>query len=856
MTFKIILVLLGLSVLISPVFADDTEKVVDEWLVLGPVGVLPPVFEEEDSSLKDALKFNLVDASGFWPGDGQKLSSHPNTDLTWDKFETKNSMLTIEPKDGDNKTLQTAYCGFYINTDQWIKADIRITSAFPFEIYFDGKKIGEKTFYKSTILDSANQLKKEVTVETGKHLVVVKSVFQNGNETPWQISAKITSGSDHFDLTTNSVRPVAMRHILDRPGVNDIKISADGKYLAISLSQRNINADRNESWIEIFDVKQERLIKSYRGQATLSSFEWSPLGNKFAFTSVKDEKSTLWISDIKTGSSQPLLTEIENFGDFSWAPDASYLIYSITRKPEENKTGLKKLKGMPDHWPQYRNKSYWFKISYPEGIKTRLTAGPESHDIMDISPDGRKLLLFRTTYEYDNRPYYNGTLLMLDIATMGIDSLWKGYWLSSAQFSPDGNKLLCLGAPSLFDGSGINLPEGMIPNDYDGQAYIFDIASREVEAISWDFDPAISNAYWKDDKIYLIAANQDYRSVYSYTPDSKRYKKMDTGIDVVRKLSLAKTGPVAVVSGTSVTTPDQVAVINLKNDHSRLILEPAKAFFKDTQTGKVESWKFDSKYGRPIDGRIYYPPGFSPEKKYPCIVYYYGGTSPITRDFGGRYPKNYYAANGYVVYVINPSGATGYGQEFSALHVNDWGKIAGDQIIEGTKKFLAAHSFVDPDRVGCIGASYGGFMTMYLVAKTDIFSAAISHAGISSLSSYWGEGYWGYLYSAIATANSFPWNRPDVYIDQSPLFLADSINTPLLLLHGADDTNVPPGESRQLYTALKLLKKDVELIEISGQNHWILDYDKRVRWTKTIIAWFDRNLKDQSGWWDNLYPDN
>ncbi|MGP8330662.1 MAG: alpha/beta hydrolase family protein, partial [Methanosarcinaceae archaeon] len=109
-------------------------------------------------------------------------------------------------------------------------------------------------------------------------------------------------------------------------------------------------------------------------------------------------------------------------------------------------------------------------------------------------------------------------------------------------------------------------------------------------------------------------------------------------------------------------------------------------------------------------------------------------------------------------------------------------------------------------------------------------------------------------YSAVATANSFPWNRRDIYVDQSPLFSADKIVTPLLLTHGAGDTNVPPGESEQMYIALKLLGKDVEYLKIDDQNHWVLDYKKRIRWTKSIIAWFDKWLKEQPEFWNDLYP--
>ena len=153
-----------------------------------------------------------------------------------------------------------------------------------------------------------------------------------------------------------------------------------------------------------------------------------------------------------------------------------------------------------------------------------------------------------------------------------------------------------------------------------------------------------------------------------------------------------------------------------------------------------------------------------------------------------------------------------------------------------------------------MGASYGGFMTILLLTRTNIFTAAISHAGISSIASYWGEGYWGYSYSAIAAADSFPWSRKDIFINQSPLFNADKITTPLLLLHGSEDTNVPPGESTQLFTALKLLGREVEYIQFSGQNHHILTYGKRILWTKTIMAWFDYRLKSEPEWWYSLYP--
>ncbi len=146
-----------------------------------------------------------------------------------------------------------------------------------------------------------------------------------------------------------------------------------------------------------------------------------------------------------------------------------------------------------------------------------------------------------------------------------------------------------------------------------------------------------------------------------------------------------------------------------------------------------------------------------------------------------------------MVYVVQLLGATGYGQNFSARHVNAWGINTTDEIIESTRAFINAHPFVDIKRLGNMGASYGGFMTMYLATKTDVFSASISHVGISNLTYYWGHGWWGYGYFGVTTKGNLPWNNSDFYTQQIPVFAANKVTTPLLFIHGGEDTNVPVG---------------------------------------------------------------
>ena len=383
------------------------------------------------------------------------------------------------------------------------------------------------------------------------------------------------------------------------------------------------------------------------------------------------------------------------------------------------------------------------------------------------------------------------------------------------------------------------------------------VAKGEATPITIDLVPDAGWVEWSpaDGKIYARTTDTQYSNIYRYDPKKKSWEKLDTGMEYTNQIALPHKGSIAVARGTSSTTPNRLYAVDLKKNKPWLILDPGVENYRDIVLGKVENWKTTLENGMELDGFVYYPPGFDKSRKYPLIVYYYGGTSPVTRDFGGRYPKNIWAGQDYIVYVPEPSGATGYGQEFAARHVNDWGILTAGEVIEGTKAFLAAHDFADPGKVGCMGASYGGFLTEYIITQTDIFAAAVSHAGISDISSYWGEGMWGYAYGARALANSFPWKDRELFIEQSPIFHADKINTPLLLVHGDSDINVPKGESDQLFTALKMLGREVEYVQIVGQDHHIVDHGQRIVWNDTILSFLAKYLKDRPGWWDEMYPE-
>lgn len=850
----------------TPQSAPDQkqEYTISSWLVLGPHDFYHPAFSKEKKNgieIKDLLLFREIDVASLKPAESTTLEWINGKTLEWKKITPPDGNIELTV---DQDLPATAYLASYVNVKRWTQGILSIQSQQVYQLFLDGKSILIKDKIDKTAGNgiTLNTKKSTTTIalETGKHLIVIKTLNDPDLNSSWRINVTLTIEDRYKNpapvFSFSPERNMSIADLLDGPKIDHVSISADGELAAITLRQSLPPSDESESWIELYRVSDGTLIQTYRGSLSLSRINWAPADRKFSYTSRDENGSTLWIVDLDAGTNYPLLTDVKNMGPHVWSPTGSSIFYYVREAGEKDLPGVKRIQTMEDRQPYWRDKNFLYQVSVPGGISRRLTAGELTTSLNSISPDGTQLLFTRTHPDYSVRPYSKTQLYILDIKTLTPKFLWEGSYLRSAQWSPEGNKLLITGGPSTFNEIGVNLKKNLIPNEYDIQAYLFDLKTDKVTPLSLKFKPSIEAAFWNkaDGFIYFISIAQSYRRLYKYDMENKSYLPITTGVEYIGNFEIAEKSSVAVYSGSSANIPEKVFILDLKDMKYRELMNPGKQDFANVRFGEVKRWTFKNKQGYEIEGRVYYPPDFDPNKKYPCIVYYYGGTTPVTREFGGRYPKNLYAAQGYIVYVLQPSGSIGFGQDFSALHVNDWGFIVTDDITRGVKEFLDDHPFVDPKKIGCMGASYGGFMTMLLLTRTNIFTAAISHAGISSIASYWGEGYWGYSYSAVAAADSFPWSRKDIFINQSPLFNADKITTPLLLLHGSEDTNVPPGESTQLFTALKLLGREVEYIQFSEQNHHILTYGKRILWTKTIMAWFDYWLKSEPEWWYSLYP--
>ena len=183
-------------------------------------------------------------------------------------------------------------------------------------------------------------------------------------------------------------------------------------------------------------------------------------------------------------------------------------------------------------------------------------------------------------------------------------------------------------------------------NGYDTQLYIYDLNSKEVTPITKDFNPAVSNYIWHTDgNIYIVAGDTDYVYLFRYGKDGK-ITRIECPGDLVQKISLAQNGNTGIYTASDESYPTRVYTLDLATLNAQEWADPQGEQYKNIEFGQVKDWDYNYKKGTTIDGRYYLPANFDPKKKYPMIVYYYGGTTPVERTFGGRWPFNLYAANG------------------------------------------------------------------------------------------------------------------------------------------------------------------------------------------------------------------
>ena len=734
---------------------------------------------------------------------------------------------------------------FYLNNTDYLKGKIEVKGPRHYKLFVDGAEAGGD----------------ELKLAPEHHTVSIKFLAQPSDTDSISV---VIDAPRQVAVTLSEKHPYMVHDLTDGRRVRGISLSADGAF--VTLSYQTTERGGQSRWeYELREVKTQRLMGKPQ-----QNVKWMPRTCAYIEEVWEADKRMLYRVDPRSGERTRWIADLPK-GNYTISPDEDFLIITAEEEGPKEDAEVFEVLEMDDRQPGWRKRSYLMRYNVATGLCQRITFGHKGQYLCDISQDGKKLLVASSYSRLARRPTEVMDLFLIDVQTLHTDTLLQceGF-ISEAAFSPDGRQLLVKGTPEAFNRISCLLPAGVTPSMIESELFLYDLATKQVTPLTKDFAPSVNSTDWSwaDGMVYFSAEDRDYVRLYQMNPANGQIVQLDVSGDYAYRFSMAARANVLGYLSYKTLAPASAWVgytAKGKSGMKQIRFFDGSTALGEAEIGTCEDWNFQNSNGDTVYGRLYLPKDFDSTKKYPLIVYYYGGCSPVSRYFESPYAPQIWNSLGYVAYILQPSGATGFGQEWASRHVNTaggapladgsvpGGSPAGD-IIEGTKKLCAEHAFIDASKIGCMGASYGGFMTQYLQTVTDIFAAAVSHAGIANHTSYWGEGYWGYNYSEVSMANSYPWSHRQLFVDQSPLFNADKIHTPLLLLHGTDDTNVPIIESLQMFTALKLLGREVALVEVKGENHHVLDYKRKEKWIATQMAWFQRWLKGDSSWWDALYP--
>jgi len=815
----------------SAVFLTGAELPVTDWLVV-KAGVFTPAFSDE-ASLFD---FSVVDTKSLWPEAGQKLPWTARQTLTWKKIKGDDGKLTFPPI--ENSTLVLA--ATYLDVPRWMKASLLIKGDAPLQVFCDGDLVGQMA-------------KTELTLTRGKHRLLIAFIADKdraGIEAVLQIDDKYKGNAPEF--STNPVHNMSLTEALTFPVPFGVDISSDGSRFSIF---------NGEGGIEIRSLPKGELLQTIVLPGRILSAVWSPEGKRLAAVSM-DQKGLcdIWLAHTASGATKKLYSGIRGVSQLQWLPDGNFFAYTTSEPPPE-KGVYDLVDNFFDRWDGWKTKINMWIASADGGLQRMVSAGLSSYGFARqalLSPDGTKVVFVHSTPS-SSYPYRREELWLVDIDTgkSELISEIKTSMISFMAWSPDSSQLAVI-APYY------NYPK--TPEDVAGYhsrwhqgIQVWDVVAKTSRYLTEPgFDPCVQSLWWNspDNTLYFTALDRSVHRLYKFSPKLTEFSEVKLPFKNIEAVHGIKNVDWAILRVGEVDKPSCLVSLNLKTKESHKIWDKGSEFLSRARLGTYEMFYCENRHGTKLDGWIYFPPDFDPQKKYPTIISYYGGVVPQVQSFGGGQfgrINHWLAGNGYVVFTVTPRGTWGYGQKFADDHFNEWGTVSAPDIIDAVKALIDAKPYVDAKKIGGFGHSYGGFEGLSLATQTDLFATIIATGVISNTLNYsfivLGQPNMG----EIVLPGVYPWNRREVYVDRSPVFNADKVNTPILLMQGTDDPWCEMTESDQMYSALKVQGKDVVQIRWIGAGHGLRDFNSRLINENIRLEWFDKYLKDEPEGWEERY---
>ena len=650
--------------------------------------------------------------------------------------------------------------------------------------------------------------------------------------------------------------------------IQDASISPNGNQVICTVLRVREKDQKKFSNLYLIDTQSAKETIFTTGDQNDSSPQWSPDGETIAFVSNRDnEKQTqIYLISTKGGEAQKLTNMDGEFLNFSWAPDGKKIICEFRKKDpqvfeREKDEGKNKLGIVSRQTTRvfYRLDGYGW---YPEDRRHLWEINPKSgkakqltnHPIYDDfgafwTPDSTEIGYFSNqTPDPDLQP---------DRIDLFVYNLKSGKFKkletpigpkNNGSFSPDGKWIVYIA--QIGEGEGWrNQNIWLIPNDGSQPAknltekYDLQVSGSTLN----DNGPApLVSPIWSNDSewIYFQVAKHGNTQLLKINIKTKELLPVIDKVGVVGKPTFDKLQKqLAFIFGQpknlpqiyihKVDQPDQISQLSKFNDD----------WFPKLELGELEEVWFKGSDGNDLQGWILKPPGFDPKKKYPSIMEIHGG--PITQ-YGNFYMHEFYflAAKGFVVYFANPRGGTGYGEEHTkAIHGGKWGTKDYEDLICWAD-YMEKLPYIDPEKMGVTGGSYGGYMTLWIIGQTQRFKAGVAQRSVSNLISMWGSSDFNWAFQEIF-GNQAPYENLEILWQNSPMKHIGAAKTATLIIHSEHDFRCPLEQGQQAFVALKKLGIDTKFVVFPDESHGLSRggrTDRRIVRLNEIAGWFEKYL--------------
>ncbi len=624
------------------------------------------------------------------------------------------------------------------------------------------------------------------------------------------------------------------------------RVSPDGKKIVYTVSEAATTPEKSEyvSQIWMADVSGQKSdgksknVQLTFGEKSSTNPKWSPDGNWIAFLSNrKDNKNNLYLLSLNGGEAEPLTDVKSAVTNFEWAPDGRSIAFTMadakTEEEEKNDKAKNDFRWVDENIKMSR--LYVLSIQKDANGKReprKLTTENYNVSDFDWSADGSRIAFGHTKTPIAN-DWTTSDVSIIELASGKVSVLANTPASeSNPLYSPDGKSIAILlsdnpprwaqaGAIQIFSTSG-GQPKTMVTS-HDGQPGV----------AGWSADGK---------RLFFAEAKGTGTQIYSLDVAANRIEEIKTTPAVYSAINLNRS---ATTFGFVRQTPDTPgdAFVASASDFTLVQITHANGDLKLPALGRTEVIRWKSKDGKEIEGLLTYPAGYQAGQRVPLILNVHGGPAGVFQQtfIGGRgvYPLATFASRGYAILRPNPRGSSGYGMEFRRANIQDWGGGDFQDLMTGVDKVIEM-GVADPNRLGVMGWSYGGFMTSWIVTQTSRFKAASAGAPVTNLMSFNGTADIPSFIPDYFGGQS--WEVMDRYQKHSPMFNVKGVTTPTMIQHGDADVRVPISQGYEFYNALKTQGVPTRMLVLPRQPHGPTEPKMQLAAMKANLEWFEKYL--------------